>query len=48
MIAEIPSMAIEKVTMWQNTSVLPDENLAHRMGLIPIKADARLFEMHKA
>ena len=47
MIAEIPSMAIEKVTMWQNTSVLPDENLAHRMGLIPIKADARLFEMHK-
>ena len=48
MIAEIPMMAIEKVTMWQNTSVLPDENLAHRMGLIPIKADARHFEMHKA
>ena len=47
MIAEIPMMAIEKVTMWQNTSVLPDENLAHRMGLIPIKADARLFNMHK-
>lgn len=47
MIAEIPMMAIEKVTMWQNTSVIPDENLAHRMGLIPIKADARLFEMHK-
>jgi len=48
MIAEIPSMAIEKVTMWQNTSILPDENLAHRMGLIPIKADARLFEHHNA
>ena len=48
MIAEIPSLAIVKVTMWQNTSVLPDENLAHRMGLIPIKADARLFEVHKA
>lgn len=47
MIAEIPTMAIEKVTMYQNTSVLPDENLAHRMGLIPLKADARLFEMHK-
>ena len=40
-------MAIEKVNMWQNTSVIPDENLAHRMGLIPIKADARLFEEHK-
>lgn len=48
MIAEIPSMAIEKVTMWQNTSIIPDENLAHRMGLIPIKADARLFEYHDA
>ena len=48
MIAEIPSMAIEKVKMWQNTSVLPDENLAHRLGLVPIMADARHFEMHKA
>lgn len=46
MIAEIPTIAIEKVTMWQNTSILPDENLAHRMGLIPIKADARQFEYH--
>ena len=36
MIAEIPTMAIEKVNMWQNTSVIPDENLAHRVGLIPI------------
>lgn len=41
LIAEIPTMAIEKVNMWQNTSIIPDENLAHRMGLIPIKADPR-------
>jgi DNA-directed RNA polymerase I and III subunit RPAC1 len=46
MIAEIPTMAIEKVTMWQNTGIIPDENLAHRMGLIPINVDARLFEYH--
>jgi DNA-directed RNA polymerases I and III subunit RPAC1 len=44
MIAEIPTMAIEKVEMWQNTSVIPDENLAHRMGLIPIAVDPRVFE----
>jgi len=44
MIAEIPTMAIEKVEMWQNTSIIPDENLAHRMGLVPIYADPRLFE----
>ena len=36
MIAEIPTIAIEKVNMWQNTSIIPDESLAHRMGLIPI------------
>ena len=46
MIAEIPTMAIEKVTMWQNTGIIPDENLAHRMGLIPINIDARKFEYH--
>ena len=43
-IAEIPTVAIEKVNMWQNTSVIPDEVLAHRMGLVPIKVDPRLFE----
>lgn len=47
MIAEIPTIAIEKVTMWQNTSIIPDENLAHRVGLIPIAADGRDFEYHK-
>ena len=44
MIAEIPTVAIEKVTIWQNTSIIPDENLAHRMGLIPLNVDARMFE----
>mmetsp|Transcript_8192 Transcript_8192/g.6110 ORF Transcript_8192/g.6110 Transcript_8192/m.6110 type:complete len:178 (+) Transcript_8192:204-737(+) len=47
MIAEVPTMAIEKVNMWQNTSIIPDESLAHRVGLIPIKADAREFEFKK-
>lgn len=46
MIAEVPTVAIEKVTMWQNTSIIPDENLAHRVGLIPIKADANDFDYH--
>ena len=44
MIAEIPTMAIEKVEMWQNTSIIPDENLALRMGLVPIMVDPKLFE----
>ena len=37
-------MAIETVAIWNNTSILQDEVLAHRLGLIPIKADPRLFE----
>ena len=44
LIAEIPTMAIEKVELWQNTSIIPDENLAHRLGLIPLAVDPRLFE----
>lgn len=44
MISEVPSMAIEKVYMYNNTSIIQDEVLAHRLGLIPLKADPRLFE----
>jgi DNA-directed RNA polymerase I and III subunit RPAC1 len=43
MISEVPTMAIEDVDLYQNTSVLPDEVLAHRLGLIPIKADPDKF-----
>ena len=43
MIAEVPTMAIETVIVNQNTSIIPDEVLAHRLGLIPILADANDF-----
>ena len=35
-IAEIPTMAFHKVFLYQNTSVLPDELLVHRIGLLPL------------
>ncbi|CAG5131529.1 unnamed protein product [Candidula unifasciata] len=44
LLAEVPTMAIESVHIWNNTSIIQDEVLAHRLGLIPIKADPRLFE----
>lgn len=41
---QVPTMAIEKVLIANNTSVVQDEVLAHRLGLIPISVDPRLFE----
>ncbi|CAM8998568.1 unnamed protein product [Rhodiola kirilowii] len=44
LIAEVPTMAIEKVLVADNTSEIHDEVLAHRLGLIPIKVDPRMFD----
>jgi len=37
-------MAIENVYIYDNTSVVQDEVLAHRLGLVPIRADAEDFD----
>jgi len=37
--SEIPVLAIDEVDFYENTSALFDEYIAHRIGLIPIKAD---------
>jgi DNA-directed RNA polymerase I and III subunit RPAC1 len=36
LLAEIPTLAIENVFINQNTSIIQDEVLAHRLGLIPL------------
>lgn len=36
LLAEIPTLAIEEVYITQNTSIIQDEVLAHRLGLVPL------------
>lgn len=47
LLSDIPTMAFDRVFMFNNTSIIQDEVLAHRLGLIPLKADPRLFEFRR-
>jgi DNA-directed RNA polymerase alpha subunit len=36
MISSIETMAIDTVRVFENSSVLPDEMIAHRLGMVPL------------
>ena len=48
LIADVPSICIENVYVWNNTSVIHDEVLAHRLGLIPLNVDPNIFEIRES
>jgi len=46
-VSEVPALAIEDVTIIENTSSVYDEIIAHRLGLIPIKTDLEMFNFRE-
>lgn len=45
MIDEVPTMAVEEVEFQKNNSILYDEMIAHRLGLVPLKTDLKSYNL---
>jgi DNA-directed RNA polymerase subunit D len=43
--SEVPCMAIDEIVMVENSSIIQDEIIAHRLGLIPLKTDLDTYNL---
>lgn len=43
LLSQVPKLAIDDVTIYDNTSALFDEMVAHRLGLLPVPTDLNQF-----
>lgn len=41
---KVPTVAVENVYVWNNTSIVQDEVLSQRLGLVPLKIDPSKVE----
>lgn len=42
---DVPTMAVDRVEFSKNNSVLYDEMIAHRLGLVPLKTDLKSYNL---
>lgn len=45
MINKVPTMAVQEVEFRKNNSILYDEIIAHRLGLLPLKTDLKSYNL---
>lgn len=41
---QVPTVAVEHVYIWNNTSIIQDEVLSQRLGLVPLAIDPSKVE----
>ncbi len=44
-LSEVPSMAVDEVVMIENSAILQDEIISHRLGLIPLRTDIDTYNL---